>query len=70
VGVHLEAVPLGEVPEDARHRPTEDFDFFVVEKELPFVAAMRAELVSEVSVRTTLFEHLAPLGCLVFGNGL
>src|SRR5436309_4007043 len=57
VRVHLEAVPLREVSQDAGHRAAEEFDLLVVEKELAFAAAVRAELFPEIPVRTTFLEH-------------
>src|SRR2546426_402730 len=60
VRVHLEAVPLREVSQDAGHRAAEEFDLLVVEKELAFAAAVRAELFPEIAVRTTFLEHASP----------
>ena len=62
VGIHLEAVPLREMPQDPGHRATEQLDLFVVQQELPFTAAVRAEFLPEISVRTTFLEHRALLG--------
>src|SRR5256885_148685 len=60
VRVHLEAVPLREVSQDAGHRAAEEFDLLVVEEELAFAAAVRAELFPEIAVRTTFLEHASP----------
>src|SRR5207245_8450231 len=60
VGVHLEAVPLREVSQDARHRAAEDLDLLVVEQELALAAAVRTEFVPEETVRTTLLQHPSP----------
>src|SRR5947208_6171174 len=70
VGIHLEAVPLREMPQDPGHRATEQLDLFVVQQELTFTAAVRAEFLPEISVRTTFLEHRPFLGSLVFANGL
>src|SRR2546421_493912 len=60
VRVHLEAVSLRKVSQDAGHRAAEELDLFVVEEELAFVAAVRAELFAEISVRTAFLEHASP----------
>src|SRR3989441_10656041 len=60
MSVHLEAVSLRKVSQDAGHRAAEELDFLVVEEELAFVAAVRAELFPEISVRTTFLEHASP----------
>src|SRR3989442_10050297 len=60
VRVHLEAVPLREMSQDAGHRAAEEFDLLVVEEELAFAAAVRAELFPEISVRTAFLEHASP----------
>src|SRR2546426_1283008 len=60
VRVHLQAVPLREMSEDAGHRAAEEFDLLVVEEELAFAAAVRAELFPEIPVRTTFLEHASP----------
>src|SRR5439155_25812468 len=70
VGVHLEAVSLREMPQDAGHHPAEDLDLLVVQEEFTLVPAMGAELLAEVTVRTTFLQHRPLLGCLVFANGL
>src|SRR5713101_3489652 len=60
VCVHLEPVSLGEMSEDAGHRAAEELDLLVVEEELAFAAAVRAELFPEISVRTAFLEHASP----------
>src|SRR3989454_402241 len=60
VRVHLEAVSLREVSQDAGHRAAEELDLLVVEEELAFAAAVRAELFPEIAVRTTFLEHASP----------
>src|SRR5881628_256649 len=60
VRVHLEAVSLREVSQDASHRAAEELDLLVVEEELAFAAAVRAELFPEIAVRTTFLEHASP----------
>ncbi len=70
MGVHLEAVSFREMPQDAGHRPAEDFDLLVVQEEFTLVPAMGAELLAEVTVRTTFLQHRPLLGWLVFANGL
>src|SRR2546422_5755254 len=60
VRVHLEPVSLREVSQDAGPRAAEGLDLFVVEEELAFVAAVRAELFAGISVRTAFLEHASP----------
>src|SRR5712691_6518193 len=60
VRVHLEAVPLREMSQDAGHRAAEEFDLLIVEEEFAFAAAVRAELFPEIAVRTTFLEHASP----------
>src|SRR5213594_512432 len=60
VRVHLEAVSLREVSQDAGHRAAEELDLLVVEEELAFGAAVRAELFPEIPERTTFLEHASP----------
>src|SRR3989442_12622899 len=60
VRVHLEAVPLREMSQDAGHRAPEEFDLLVVEEELAFAAAVRTELFPEISMRTAFLEHASP----------
>src|SRR2546425_7858175 len=60
MSVHLEAVSLRKVSQDAGHRAAEELDFLIVEEELAFTAAVRAELFPEIAVRTTFLEHASP----------
>src|SRR5207245_7547846 len=60
MSVQLEAVSLRKVSQDAGHRAAEELDFLIVEEELAFAAAVRAELFPEIAVRTTFLEHASP----------
>src|SRR5207245_9492275 len=60
MSVHLEAVPLRKVSQDAGHRAAEELDFLIVEEELAFAAAVRTELFPEIPVRTAFLEHASP----------
>src|SRR5947209_19397757 len=60
MSVHLEAVSLRKVSQDAGHRAAKELDFLIVEEELAFAAAVRAELFPEIAVRTTFLEHASP----------
>src|SRR5713226_3998898 len=60
VRVHLEPVSLRKVSQHTSQRAPEEFDLLVVEEELAFAAAVRAELFPEISVRTAFLEHASP----------
>src|SRR5712692_8708975 len=60
VRVHLEPVSLRKVSQHTSHRAPEELDLLIVEQELAFAAAMRAELFPEISVRTAFLEHASP----------
>src|SRR2546426_8969546 len=64
VRVHLQAVPVREMAEDARHRPAEGVDLLVLEQEAGVrCAAHRAHLFTAVvSVRTAFPEQGNPPG--------
>src|SRR5437899_5468456 len=62
--VHLEAVSLREMPQDAGHRPAEDLDLLVVQEEFTLVPAMGAELLAERSEEhTSELQSLRHLVC-------